>query len=109
MLGFVYLHVIIKIRIAMSNALIFMNVTQNNLKKKMKKNDLYKKCQLLKAGQVVEIAGDWFKAYRVAEAFEGRECEACELDSICKGDVALVCYGLGKHFGSRWYLKLAHR
>lgn len=40
MLGVVYLHVIIKNRIAMSNALIFMNVSQNNLKKKIDMNVL---------------------------------------------------------------------
>lgn len=40
MLGFVYLHVIIKIHIAMFNAHIFMNVIQNHLKKKIDMNIL---------------------------------------------------------------------
>lgn len=75
----------------------------------MKQKELYEKAQLLKAGQVVEIAGDWFRACRVEEAWEGRACDACDLDSLCKGDVALVCDELDKPFNNRYYLKLAHR
>ena len=74
----------------------------------MKQKELEEKAQLLKAGQIVEIAGDWFRACRVAEGWEGRTCEACELDSICKGDVALVCDTMDRPFYDRWYLKLAH-
>lgn len=75
----------------------------------MKQKELYEKAQLLKAGQIVEIAGDWFRACRDAEAWEGRACDACDLDSLCKGDVALVCDELDKPFNNRYYLKLAHR
>ena len=74
----------------------------------MKQKELYKKVQLLKAGQAVEIAGDFFRAYKVAEGWEGRACEACDLDSICRGDVELVCDELDKPFNNRYYLKLAH-
>lgn len=74
----------------------------------MKPKEIYEKAQLLKAGQVVEISGDWFRAFRVAEGWEGRACEACSLDSICKGDVELVCEELDMPFGNRYYLKLAH-
>ena len=74
----------------------------------MKQKELYEKVQLLKAGQVVEIAGDNFQAFRVAEGWEGQACDACELDSICKGDVALVCEEMDSISERRWYLKLAH-
>lgn len=74
----------------------------------MKQKELNEKVQLLKAGQIVEIAGDWFRACRLAEAWEGRACDACDLDSLCKDDVALVCDELDKPFDNRWYLKLAH-
>lgn len=74
----------------------------------MKQKELYKKVQLLKAGQVVEIAGDWFRACKVAKGWEGRACEACDLDCICRGDVELVCDELDKPFNNRYYLKLAH-
>lgn len=76
--------------------------------KAMKQKELNEKVQLLKAGQIVEIAGDFFRAVRVAEPWEGRACMACELDSICRLDVSLVCDELDKPFGNRWYLKLAH-
>lgn len=74
----------------------------------MKEKELYEKVQLLKAGQIVEIEADCFRAFRVAEGWEGRACEACDLDSICRGDVELVCSELDAPFGNRWYLKLAH-
>lgn len=75
----------------------------------MKRKELYEKVQLLKAGQVVEIEGDCFRACRVAEGWEGRACEACDLDCICRGDVELVCNELDWPFDNRYYLKLAHR
>lgn len=74
----------------------------------MKQKELYEKVQLLKAGQIVEIASDSFRACKIAEGWEGRACEACDLDSICRGDVEQVCSELDAPFGNRWYLKLAH-
>lgn len=74
----------------------------------MKQKELYEKVQLLKAGQIVEIDGDWFRACRVAEGSVGWACEACDLDCICKDDVEKVCCELDFPFYDRWYLKLAH-
>lgn len=74
----------------------------------MKQKELNRKTQLLKAGQIIEIAGNWFRACRVAEGWEGRACEACDLDSICNGEVEEVCSELDFPFNNRWYLKLAH-
>lgn len=74
----------------------------------MTEKEIYQKVQLLKAGQIVEIAGDWYRACRVAEGWEGRACEACDLDCICRGEVNQVCEELDAPFGNRWYLKLAH-
>lgn len=75
----------------------------------MRQKELYEKSQLLKAGQVVEIAGDWFRAFKVPEGFRGWACEICDLDCLCKGDVALICSELDRVFENRYYLKLAHR
>lgn len=75
----------------------------------MKQKELYKKVQLLRAGQIVEIAGDWFIACRLSDDWQVRACEACDLDSICQGDVAEVCSELDKPFYTKYYLKLAHR
>lgn len=74
----------------------------------MKQKELREKVALLKDGQVVQIAGDFFRACRVAEGWEDRVCDECDLDSICKDDVALVCDALDWPFYNRYYLKLAH-
>lgn len=74
----------------------------------MKQKELKEKAQLLKAGQIVEIAGDWFRACRIPDCWDLRACEFCNLDFICRGEVAEVCDELDKPFYSRWYLKLAH-
>ena len=74
----------------------------------MNRKELNEKVALLKDGQIVEIAGDWFRACRVAEGWEGWACEACDLDCICKGDVEEVCNEMDWPFCDRWYLKLAH-
>jgi hypothetical protein len=74
----------------------------------MRQKELELTVQLLKAGQVVEIAGDFFQAVRVPESYEYRACELCELDCICRGDVAEVCKWMDFPDFDRWYLKLAH-
>lgn len=74
----------------------------------MTQKELSEKVALLKDGQIVEIANDWFRACRVAEDSGDWPCEACDLDSICKGDVGQVCSELDFPFYDRWYLKLAH-
>lgn len=74
----------------------------------MRQKYLNEKVQLLKAGQAVEIASDWFLACKVPEGWEGAACELCQLDSICRGEVAEVCSALDWPFEDRWHLKLAH-
>lgn len=74
----------------------------------MSQKELNQKVQLLKAGQIVEIAGDWFQAVKVPESWKYRACELCELDSICRGEVAEVCKELDWPDFTRWYLKLTH-
>lgn len=74
----------------------------------MKQKELYEKVQLLKAGQIVEIAGDWFQAVKVDDADFETCCEKCELDSICHDDVFEVCCEMETAASYWWYLKLAH-
>lgn len=74
----------------------------------MTEKEKNQKVQLLKAGVTVEIAGDTFYAVRVPESWEYRACELCELDCICRGEVAEVCSAMDWPFDDRWYLKLAH-
>lgn len=74
----------------------------------MKQKELNEKVQLLKAGQVVEIAGDNFQAVRITESDEFRACDLCDLGCICRGLVAEVCEQMDWPDYDRWYLKLAH-
>lgn len=74
----------------------------------MKEKELYEKVQLLKAGQVVEIDGDWFQAVKVDDADFESCCMKCQLDSICRDDVFEVCCEMETAASHWWYLKLAH-
>lgn len=75
----------------------------------MNKKTLYEKVQLLKAGQVVEIAGDFFRAVKCyGDAFETC-CQLCDLDSICHDEVFEVCVEMEDPAPYFWQLKLAHK
>lgn len=74
----------------------------------MKQKELNEKVQLLKAGQIVEIAGDWFRAVRFSDLGETACCALCDLDSICRGDVFDVCCEMETTASHHWMLKLAH-
>lgn len=75
----------------------------------MRLKELYKKVQLLKAGQVVEINGDYFRAVRIDDRDSESCCEHCQLDSICRGDVFEVCCEMEGSAPYWWYLKIEHR
>lgn len=74
----------------------------------MKQKELYKAAQLLKAGQIVELEGDCFRAIQFLETPLYLPCDYCTLDSICKGDIHKVCDELNAHGQGRWLLRLAH-
>lgn len=74
----------------------------------MTQKELYKKVQLLKAGQIVQINGDYFQAKRISDRHITNPCDYCDLDSICRGDVAIVCDAMDDIGRRRWYLELAH-
>lgn len=75
----------------------------------MTDKELREKVALLRDGQIVYIEGDFFRAVRLLDSWEVRACEACDLDSICRGDVARVCSELDKPLYTKYYLKLAHK
>ncbi len=75
----------------------------------MTKKELNEKVSLLRDGQIVQIEGDFFKAVKLPDYWQVRACEACDLDSVCRGDVAIVCTELDHPLYTRYYLKLAHR
>lgn len=74
----------------------------------MTKKELHAKVSLLREGHVVMIEGDFFKAVRLPDDWQVRACVACDLDSLCRGDVAIVCTELDHPLYTKWYLKLAH-
>lgn len=74
----------------------------------MRQRELYKKVQLLKAGQVVQIADDFFRAVQVAPTDSMHACMLCDLDSICHDDVLEVCSEMESVGSHNWILKLAH-
>lgn len=75
----------------------------------MKQKELYEKAQLLKAGQIVEIAGNFFRAVHIECLGELSCCDQCDLDSICRDDVFDVCCEMETLESHNWQLKLAHR
>lgn len=74
----------------------------------MTQKEKYKKVHLLKAGQIVQINGDCYQAERVDDPFTHYPCDYCDLDSICRGDIAIVCEAMDEFGKRRWFLKLAH-
>ena len=75
----------------------------------MKQKEIYEKAQLLKAGQVVEIAGDYFRAVQILKLEKSSCCDHCDLDSICRDDVFDVCCAMESLKSHNWMLKLAHK
>lgn len=74
----------------------------------MNKKTLYEKAQLLKAGQVVEINGDYFRAVKVDGGTFESCCMDCNLDSICRDEVFKVCCEMETLTVNHWQLRLAH-
>ena len=75
----------------------------------MKQKELHEKAQLLKAGQIVEIAGNFFRAVKIENWEKSSCCNQCDLDSICYGDVNEVCVEMETLESHNWMLKLAHK
>lgn len=72
----------------------------------MKLSELRQKVALLKDGQVVEIDGLYFQAKRIPEHWEDATCSYCDIDCLCRGDVARICIELDFLSKSVWYLVL---
>lgn len=75
---------------------------------KQKQQSIYEKAQLLKAGQVVEIQGDYFKAKKFEADVLINPCMVCELDSICQIEHSTICAELESRKDYNWILELAH-
>lgn len=73
----------------------------------MKQSELSKKVALLKDGQIVQIADNWFRAIKFENGSTIDCCYQCDLDSICRGDVYDVCCEMETVADHHWMLKLA--
>lgn len=72
----------------------------------MKPKEFDEKVELLRAGQVVEIDGHYFRA-KSLQGYNGYlECHDCCLDSLCKGDIPAVCTALSTFKRMYWLLEL---
>lgn len=74
----------------------------------MTQKELYAKVALLRDGQIVQIEGDFYQACKTPDYWEVRACNYCDLDCLCRGDVATVCTELDRPLYTKYYLKLAH-
>lgn len=74
----------------------------------MKYKNLYETAQLLKAGQVVQLESDFFRAEKFIGDPTDSPCLYCSLDSICRDDITDVCNELDAYGKDKWILKLAH-
>lgn len=108
MLGRLLHHAITTTPTAMFNAPTLGNVIHLKMKTKMKQKELYEKVALLKDGQVVQIAGDFFRAVQLVSVESMPACMQCDLDSICHDDVLDVCSEMESTGSRHWILKLAH-
>lgn len=73
----------------------------------MNTKELYEKVQLLKAGQIVEIEGNFWIAKQLPKDSDLEPCDECNADCLCKGDVAKICLTMDFLGSYNWYLKLA--
>ena len=74
----------------------------------MRQKELHEKVALLKDGQVVQIAGDFFRAVKLEDVDRTDICTHCDLDSICRDDVLDVCCEMESTRSRGWMLKLSH-
>ena len=75
----------------------------------MKQKELNEKVALLRDGQNVDIADDWFQAVRLLDDVDEDPCFICDIDCLCRGDVNTICAALEDYGRCRWFLKLAHK
>lgn len=72
----------------------------------MTQKELAEKVALLKDGQLVEIDGHMFRAFRTNGIVAQNPCTYCNVDCLCHGDIAKVCNELHFMGKSSWFLFL---
>lgn len=72
----------------------------------MNKENKIKKVNLLRSGQYATAEGLTFRAVRLLPYSEAYKCYFCEMDCLCKGDIAELCEALNENAKAPYYLKL---
>lgn len=72
----------------------------------MKAREISRKVKLLKAGRIVEIDGLLFSAKKVDEDERLSPCYSCNVDCLCRGNVAQICQELDFMSKNIWKLNL---
>ena len=71
-----------------------------------KEKELHDKAIRLLEGGIVKVDGLVVRAVKVPEGFD--PCNECNMDCLCKGDIARLCDRLSLFDGSQYLLKLAY-
>lgn len=74
----------------------------------MTEKELNKLVNLLKDRQPVMVSGLWVRAIRLHGGLTGSECKYCEMDCLCKGDIADTCVAINLHAKDPYYLSLCY-
>lgn len=72
----------------------------------MNKQNKEKKVNLLRSGQYATAEGLTLKAVRMLPYFKEDRCNCCEMDSLCRGDIAELCEALNENAKAPYYLML---
>lgn len=72
----------------------------------MNKENKIKKVNLLRSGQCVNAEGLTIKAIRLLPFSEGDKCDYCEMDCLCRGDIADLCEAINENAKTPYYLIL---
>lgn len=72
----------------------------------MTEKEIAKSASLLRNRIPVKIDGNWYRASRLygGEAFY--ECNICNVDSLCQGNVSRICWELDPTHQTSWLLEL---
>lgn len=71
----------------------------------MKYKELHEKAIRLIEGGVVEVDNLVVRAVKANVEYD--PCKECEMDCLCKGDIAKLCDELSWFDGNQYFLKLA--
>lgn len=73
----------------------------------MNEENKRKKVSLLRSGLYATAEGITVRAIRLLPFSEGDKCDYCEMDCLCRGDIAELCEAINENAKTPYYLLLA--